>query len=159
MKIRKAKGFTLIELMIVVAIIGILAAIAIPKFADLIRKSNEGATKGNLGSLRSALSIYFADNDGVYIVGTNSTVETVFPTEIVPKYMKAIPSAYAAGIHAKSAAVIGNNYLSAGFDTGSWGYDGSNSAILVTASGHNGWGELWVGCTHTDTKSKTWSAY
>ena len=52
---RKAnKGFTLIELMIVVAIIGILAAIAIPKFADLIRKSNEGATKGNLGATRSA---------------------------------------------------------------------------------------------------------
>ena len=64
MNIKKKKGFTLIELMIVVAIIGILAAIAIPKFADLIRKSNEGATKGNLGSVRSALSIYFADNDG-----------------------------------------------------------------------------------------------
>ena len=52
--------------MIVVAIIGILAAIAIPKFADLIRKSQEGATKGSLGALRSALTIYYGDMEGVY---------------------------------------------------------------------------------------------
>ena len=39
------KRFTLIELMIVVAIIGILAAIAIPKFAQMLEKSREGATK------------------------------------------------------------------------------------------------------------------
>ena len=60
------KGFTLIELMIVVAIIGILAAIAIPKFADLIKKSKEGATKGSLGALRSALTIYYGEQEGVY---------------------------------------------------------------------------------------------
>ena len=59
-------GFTLIELMIVVAIIGTLAAIAIPKFAGLIRKSGEGASKGNLGALRSAMSIYYGDLEGQF---------------------------------------------------------------------------------------------
>jgi len=64
MKKLTQKGFTLIELMIVVAIIGILAAIAIPKFAQMMEKSREGATKGNIGALKSALSIYQGDWQG-----------------------------------------------------------------------------------------------
>ncbi len=63
---RNKKGFTLIELMIVVAIIGILAAIAIPRFAQMLEKAREGATKGNLGSLRSAVSIYYSEREGTF---------------------------------------------------------------------------------------------
>src|SRR3954464_1157500 len=90
------RGFTLIELMIVVAIIGILAAIAIPKFAELIRKSSEGASKGNLGAIRSALSIYYGDMEGTYPDSMSSLTTA-------GKYLSAVPAAKAPNYHADTS--------------------------------------------------------
>ena len=56
------KGFTLIELLIVVVIIGILAAIAIPKFANTKSKAYVTAMKSDQRNLVSAQESYFADN-------------------------------------------------------------------------------------------------
>ncbi len=50
-KMKGTKGFTLIELMIVVAIIGILAAIAIPNFLKFQAKSKQSEAKSNLGAI------------------------------------------------------------------------------------------------------------
>lgn len=60
---RKAKGFTLIELMIVVAIIGILAAIAIPNFLKYQAKSKQSEAKQNLGSIYTTQISYFGENN------------------------------------------------------------------------------------------------
>jgi len=59
--VRSAKGFTLIELLIVVVIIGILAAIAIPKFANTKEKAYIASMKSDLRNLITAQEAYFAD--------------------------------------------------------------------------------------------------
>ena len=66
---RNGKGFTLIELMIVIAIIAILAAIAIPNFMAARRKARISADKQQLASYATALEVYAADEslgDGSY---------------------------------------------------------------------------------------------
>ena len=64
--LRNTKGFTLIELMIVVAIIGILAAIAIPNFLQYQMKSRQSEAKTNLGAIRTS-ELSFSGEKGCFI--------------------------------------------------------------------------------------------
>jgi prepilin-type N-terminal cleavage/methylation domain-containing protein len=56
------RGFTLIELIVVIAILGILVAVAIPKYIDLTRKARQAADDGYLAGLRSATLMIYASN-------------------------------------------------------------------------------------------------
>ena len=79
--LRNTKGFTLIELLIVVVIIGILAAIAIPKFASTKEKAYIAAVKSDLKNLVTAQEAYFSDqNPPAYAPDVASLVTYFTPT-------------------------------------------------------------------------------
>jgi prepilin-type N-terminal cleavage/methylation domain-containing protein len=60
---KNTKGFTLLELMLVVAIIGILAVVAIPLFGGLLKRSKTTEVKSCLGEMRTLQEAYYAEYD------------------------------------------------------------------------------------------------
>ncbi len=139
-----SKGFTLMELMIVVAILSLIALIVIPKMANMIRKANEAGTMGHLSHFRGAIRLYYMDNENIfpltliplltpgniYLTGAKPLVYTrehgnMFDIDVVP--------------------ALNNN------DNGRWGYVFEPSSLDV--------GHLWIQCTHTDMKGTIWSHY
>ena len=80
-KMTNQKGFTLIELMVVIAIIGVLAAIAIPKFSESTASAKDAKLKADLRTLDSAIMMYYVQ----------ATAYPTTPADLVPKYIAAWP--------------------------------------------------------------------
>ena len=159
----KSKGFTLIELMIVIAIIGILSAIAVPKFAHLIRKSNEAATRGNLATMKSAVSIYYSENEGKF-PNTIGSLTSPVAGGTSGKYLKEVPEVkippYGGNSSGRAAETA---TVTAGWAKG-WMLNPNdiNTAVSVeidTSTSAKATGDIWIDATDTDSRGMVWFTY
>ncbi len=145
---RNNHGFTMIELMIVVAIIGILAAIALPRFAQMLEKSREGQTKGNLNSIHSAASIYYGDQKGVWPSTLSTSAAYAFS-----RYLDSLGPVKVTGSFVLGANSPAGDMVSMTTQTSV--PTGSGKGWLYDSTG----GVVYVNSTLTDSKALPYSFY
>jgi prepilin-type N-terminal cleavage/methylation domain-containing protein len=92
-KMKKNSGFSLVELMIVIVIIGVLAAVAVPIYSNNVMKAKMSEADASLGSIRTQLRVYYGENgnyptltSGTYVIGGKGTWHDINVGELTGKY-------------------------------------------------------------------------
>ena len=121
----RSKGFTLMELLIVVAIIGILVAIAIPSLLNAVDRGKQQRTMSEVRALGGAIQAYAVDNDIFPVASTMSTLVGVLQGDYVTRV--------------KTTDAWGNTFVYTGvaldYTIGSPAKDGGSTLVVVGGGG------------------------
>lgn len=134
------KGFTLVELVIIIVILGILAAVAIPKYQDITTEAKEAAARASLGSIRSGITIFYANQavkTGTAIWPLQNQLETsgTVMEQTLPK------NPYQAVVNAPDSIVTGITKGVVVGTRGGWAYNATTGEIWLNTNitGENNW--------------------
>lgn len=134
------RGFTLIELVIIIVILGILAAVAIPKYQDLSGEAQEASARSSLGSLRSAVTIFYANQavqtgNATWPTAAELRTPGTVMAQAIPEnpYQASVPDSVIDATGQPKGTVIGND--------GGWCYNPNTGEIWLNSSetGENEW--------------------
>jgi prepilin-type N-terminal cleavage/methylation domain-containing protein len=157
--VRSERGFTFIELAVIIAVIGIAAALIYPYIRMLMEKAREAETKTNISAIRSAISIYYGDHEGVWPTELNVNDKT--PGYGFGDYLPVMPRVKVTHPNDPSKSPEGSRVVYKAFDDepslgkpdssgAGWRYDGPRQ--------HNT-GRIWVNSSYKDTNGVSYTTY
>jgi general secretion pathway protein G len=127
---RKHTGFTLIELVVVVMILGILAAVAAPKLLGTSSTAADNGLKETLGVVRDAIERYAAEHGGA-LPGTD---EATFKAALIP-YLRVFPkSPLASGANASAVAIASTAGTTTPAGAQAWMYNKADGTFIVNSA-------------------------
>ena len=133
---RNLKAFTLIEILIVVVILGILAAIVIPQFSKASEDAQSGNIQSQLRTIRNTIEIYRVRNNGTFPFTATALAWTPL---IGPDYLRAAP----VNPRTNSSVIAAGTDHTAGATTNGWIWN--NTSRTLFASYYNEATKTWTG--------------